>query len=84
MGFVRQQQQRWEEAAALYERTLGVQEACVGRESVGYAQILCSLGEVRVEQQRYDTGMELYEQALGVYEACEGRESEAKADILHS
>ena len=75
LAYVRREQQRYEEALALYEEALEITEACVGRQSVDYADTLYSMAYVHLYLRHFDKALELCTEAVEIHEACVGPES---------
>ena len=75
MANVRVSQQRHEEALALYEEALQIYEACVGRESVDYANTLHNMAIVHAQRKELAKALEPCAQAIAIFEACVGPES---------
>ncbi|MEZ4449668.1 MAG: serine/threonine-protein kinase [Nannocystaceae bacterium] len=62
----------YEEARALYERALAIEEAALGPRHLGIANLLNDLGILRFRMEAYDEAGALHERALAIREAALG------------
>ncbi len=84
VGLYAWQRARYSEAESLYQRSLAISEATLGREHPNFASVINNLGLVYHDQGRYSEAEPLYRQSLAIVEKARGPEHPDVARALNN